>query len=286
MVRDAALGRRARLLTMRRGEGLHRDERPIRSPACQFNERETSLTSIVEANGARIPAIGLGTMTLKGETCVKAVSAALKLGYRHLDTAELLRQRERGRRGPARLGRQARRTSSSPPRSTGTSCAGRFRRVVRREPAEAEAAVGRSAADPLAQQDSAAGGHHGALCKAKRDGSARHIGVANFTTAADRGGGRLTTEPLVTNQIEVHPYLDQTKVIAACRKHGMAIRLLSAGARQGAGRAVLERHRPGARQDRRAGVAALARAAGHRRQFRVPPSRSSWPRTSACSTSR
>src|SRR5712691_4500960 len=42
----------------------------------------------VEANGAKIPTPGLGTMTLKGEACVNAVSAALRIGYRHLDTAE------------------------------------------------------------------------------------------------------------------------------------------------------------------------------------------------------
>ena len=34
---------------------------------------------------------------------------------------------------------------------------------------------------------------------------------------------RLATEPLVTNQIEVHPYLDQSKVLAACRKHGISV---------------------------------------------------------------
>ena len=42
----------------------------------------------IEANGARIPAIGLGTMTLKEQVCIDAVKTALKLGYRHLDTAE------------------------------------------------------------------------------------------------------------------------------------------------------------------------------------------------------
>ena len=42
---------------------------------------------IVEAHGARIPQIGLGTMTLKGDICVQAVKTALQIGYRHLDTA-------------------------------------------------------------------------------------------------------------------------------------------------------------------------------------------------------
>src|SRR5260221_11776205 len=41
----------------------------------------------VEAHGARIPMIGLGTMTLKGDVCVQAVKTALQVGYRHIDTA-------------------------------------------------------------------------------------------------------------------------------------------------------------------------------------------------------
>ena len=46
------------------------------------------MVNVVEANGARIPAIGLGTMTLKDAVCVEAVETALRLGYRHIDTAE------------------------------------------------------------------------------------------------------------------------------------------------------------------------------------------------------
>src|SRR3978361_1613494 len=42
----------------------------------------------VEANGARIPAIGLGTSELRGRTCARVVEQALKLGYRHIDTAQ------------------------------------------------------------------------------------------------------------------------------------------------------------------------------------------------------
>ena len=42
----------------------------------------------VEANGARIPAIGLGTWELSGRTCARVVEQALRLGYRHIDTAQ------------------------------------------------------------------------------------------------------------------------------------------------------------------------------------------------------
>src|SRR6478752_8648808 len=42
----------------------------------------------VEAKEARIPAIGLGTWELRGRTCSRIVEQALRLGYRHIDTAQ------------------------------------------------------------------------------------------------------------------------------------------------------------------------------------------------------
>src|SRR6201990_2795444 len=44
---------------------------------------------VVEANGAIIPAIGLGTWELRGRTCSRIVEQALRLGYRHIDTAQI-----------------------------------------------------------------------------------------------------------------------------------------------------------------------------------------------------
>ena len=43
----------------------------------------------VEANGAKIPAIGLGTWELRGRACARIVEQALRLGYRHIDTAQI-----------------------------------------------------------------------------------------------------------------------------------------------------------------------------------------------------
>jgi diketogulonate reductase-like aldo/keto reductase len=63
----------------------------------------------------------------------------------------------------------------------------------------------------------------GALCKAKKDGFAKHVGVANFTANMLDEAWAVTTEPLVCNQIEVHPFINQDKVLAASKKHGMAV---------------------------------------------------------------
>src|SRR4051812_48109569 len=43
---------------------------------------------VIEAKGAKIPAIGLGTWELRGKTCARLVEQALRLGYRHIDTAQ------------------------------------------------------------------------------------------------------------------------------------------------------------------------------------------------------
>jgi diketogulonate reductase-like aldo/keto reductase len=63
----------------------------------------------------------------------------------------------------------------------------------------------------------------GALTKAKRQGLTRHVGVANFPSVLLDRATALSEEPLVTNQIEYHPYLDQTKLLAACRRHGVIV---------------------------------------------------------------
>ncbi len=105
----------------------------------------------------------------------------------------------------------------------------------------------------------------GAMAKMKRTGYTRQIGVSNFTVALLDEANKMSSEPLVCNQIECHPFLDQDKVIAACRKHGMAVVAYSPIARGGAnGDKLLERHRQGAWQDRRAGLPALAGPARHR----------------------
>src|SRR5262249_60603823 len=40
-------------------------------------------------------------------------------------------------------------------------------------------------------------------------------------------------EPLVCDQVEMHAFLDQSKVVAACRRHGMAVVAYSPIARGG-----------------------------------------------------
>ena len=63
----------------------------------------------------------------------------------------------------------------------------------------------------------------GALAHVKQIGLTRHIGVSNFTVALVEQAVAACPEPLVCDQVEFHPYLDQTKVREACVRNGMAV---------------------------------------------------------------
>jgi diketogulonate reductase-like aldo/keto reductase len=191
------------------------------------------MTPVVEAHGARIPLIGLGTWDLRGRTCARLVEQALRLGYRHVDTAEMYdneREVGEGLRGSGVKRDQVFVTTKVWPSHFAP-------RELERSAKESLVRLRLSEVDllllhwpnpqiPLAET-------LGALCQVRRMGLARHIGISNFTVALIEEAVKLAGEPLVCNQIEVHAFLDQSKVIAACRRHGMAVVAYSPIARGG-----------------------------------------------------
>jgi 2,5-diketo-D-gluconate reductase B len=177
----------------------------------------------VEANGAKIPAIGLGTWELRGRTCARIVEQALRLGYRHIDTAQVYEnEREVGdglrasgvRRDDVFVTTKIWTTHFAPndlERSAKES-------LVRLRMAEVDLLLLHwpNPHVPLAET-------LGALAHAKRMGLARHIGVSNFTVALIGEAVKASPEPLVCDQVEYHPYLDQAKVKQACAANGLAL---------------------------------------------------------------
>src|SRR3954463_8485392 len=57
--------------------------------AADRRRSESKRMQSVSAKGATIPAVGLGTLFLKEAVCTDMVTAALKAGYRHIDTAQM-----------------------------------------------------------------------------------------------------------------------------------------------------------------------------------------------------
>jgi 2,5-diketo-D-gluconate reductase B len=177
----------------------------------------------VEANGARIPAIGLGTWELRGRSCARLVEQALRLGYRHIDTAQVYEnEREVGeglrasgvRRDELFVTTKIWTTHFAPndlERSTKESLA-----KLRLSEVDLLLLHWPNPQVPLAET-------LGALAHVRQLGISRHIGVSNFTVALIEEAIAVCPEPLACDQVEYHPYLDQTKVRDACARHGMAV---------------------------------------------------------------
>ena len=177
----------------------------------------------VEASGAKIPAVGLGTWELRGRACARIVEQALKLGYRHIDTAQIYEnEREVGdglrasgiKRDEIFVTTKVWTTHFAPhelERSAKES-------LVKLRMSEVDLLLLHWPNPHVPLQETLE-----ALAHAKQIGLARHIGVSNFTVALIEDATKLCPEPLVCDQVEYHPYLDQAKVREACQRNDMAL---------------------------------------------------------------
>ena len=191
------------------------------------------LAHTVDANGFRIPIIGLGTWALRGRDCARLTEQAIRIGYGHIDTAQMYDNerevgegvRASGLRSEVMVTTKVQPTLLAPldlERSVKESLA-----RLRLDVIDLLLIHWPNPRVPLAET-------FGAMAKMKREGYTRQIGVSNFTVSLLEEANRVSSEPLVCDQVECHPFLNQDKVIEACRKHGMAVVAYSPIARGGA----------------------------------------------------
>jgi diketogulonate reductase-like aldo/keto reductase len=181
----------------------------------------TSPAPALHSNGAAIPALGFGTSPMTGAFSSGEVLAALNAGYRHIDTA--------WKYGTERAVGEAVRACGLPRGDIflTTKVSHEYLRAddFARSVEQSLAALGVDHVDllmvhwpnpeiPLAETMMA-------LARAKQQGQARHVGVANFNIALLDQAIRLCPEPLVALQAEYHPYLDQSKLLAAAQERGL-----------------------------------------------------------------
>jgi len=202
--------------------------------------KKLALAPMIETKGFNIPIVGLGTWALRGRNCARLTEQAIRIGYRHIDTAQMYdNEREVG---------EGVRASGLRPEVIVTTKV----QPTMLAPHDLERSVKESLAKlrldvidlllihwpnprvPLSET-------FGAMAKMKQEGYVRQIGVSNFTVALLAEANRISAEPLACNQIECHPFLNQDKVIAACRGYKMAVVAYSPIARGGAkGNELLE----------------------------------------------
>ncbi|WP_029353826.1 aldo/keto reductase [Bosea sp. 117] len=184
---------------------------------------QTGATHTVTANGAKIPALGFGTFRMPGPDTLRMVPHVLKLGFRHIDTAQIYGNEAEVGEGIAASGvargdifLTTKVWVDNYPHDAFLASVDESLRKLKTDYVDLLLLHWPNEAVPLAAQI-------GALNEVRNAGKVRHIGVSNFNTALMAEAIRLSEAPLVTNQIEVHPYLDQSKVIGAARAAGLAV---------------------------------------------------------------
>jgi 2,5-diketo-D-gluconate reductase B len=179
------------------------------------------LAPTLSAYGAEIPAIGFGTSSL-GD-CAEVVATALKLGYRHIDTAWKYGTERGVGEGMRASGVRREEIFLTTKVSHEYLHAADFARSVDESLKNLRADYVDLLLVHWPEKNTPLPETMAALAKAKRQGLARHVGVANFNIAMLDEAIRLCPEPIVTLQAECHPYLDQSKLIAACRARGVVL---------------------------------------------------------------
>lgn len=173
---------------------------------------------------AIIPSLGLGTFRLKGEPLLNSIHTALDLGYRHIDTAQMYENEET-------VGAAV--DAHDVPREEIFLTTKIWHDRLRHDDLlqSLQESVNRLRTDyvdlalihwPSPNDDVPMVEYIGALAEAKKEGLAKQVGISNFTVAQLQQARELPGgEELLTNQVEVHPFLTNRKVVKAIKNAGL-----------------------------------------------------------------
>jgi diketogulonate reductase-like aldo/keto reductase len=180
-------------------------------------------TAIVEVSGAKIPVLGFGTYGMAGPRLQNVLVAALGRGFRHIDTAQMYQNE-------ADVGAAIR--ASGVPRDaifvTTKVWVGNY--IRQRFVASVDESLRRLQTDYIDLLlvhwpcgGAPVEGQIEGLNRAVDSKKVRYIGVSNYNVAMMRAAAALSTHPLVTNQVEYHPFLDQTAVLQQVASGGSSL---------------------------------------------------------------
>lgn len=177
----------------------------------------------VTAHGARIPALGFGVFRMSDAEVEAVVPAALEAGFRHFDTAQIYQNE-------AALGRALKAAGAKRDDLFLTTKVWVDKYSKGAFAASVDESLDKLGVDrvdllllhwpgnsvPVAEQVAL-------INEVQAAGKTRFIGVSNQNVPQLRESAQVSPAPIVTNQVELHPYIDQSALIAAARELGISI---------------------------------------------------------------
>ncbi|NTE85697.1 aldo/keto reductase [Agrobacterium rubi] len=177
----------------------------------------------VTANGANIPALGFGTFRMPDDDVHRILPQVLKLGFRHVDTAQIYKNEASvgeviANSGIARgdIFLTTKVWVDQYKHADFIKSVDESLKKLKTDYVDLLLLHWPKSDVPLAERI-------GALNEVHKAGKVRNIGISNFNVALTEEAVKLSDAPIANNQIEYHPYLDQTKVIEAARKNGISV---------------------------------------------------------------
>jgi 2,5-diketo-D-gluconate reductase B len=180
-------------------------------------------TATVDVGGAKIPVLGFGTYGMVGPRLQNILVAALQGGFRHIDTAQMYQNE-------ADVGVAIRASGVQRDAIFVTTKVWVGNYIRQRFMASVDESLRNLQCDYIdlllvhwprgsaSMEDQIEG-----LNRAVDSGKVRYIGVSNYNVAMMRAAAALSTHPLVTNQVEYHPFLDQTAVLQQVASGGSSL---------------------------------------------------------------
>jgi 2,5-diketo-D-gluconate reductase B len=179
-------------------------------------EEKYDRMEFVSVQGEDIPAIGLGTYQLRGQSCVDVVQEALALGYRHIDTAENYNNQQA-------VGNAIRSAAIDREEIFLTTKVWRSNLAHDDFIESAEESLNKlgleyvdlllihwpSQSVPIEETMEA-------MTTLHAEGKTRHIGVSNFSVSQLQEARAASDVPILTDQVEYNPFTGQSDLIEYC----------------------------------------------------------------------
>ncbi|MDX1600095.1 MAG: aldo/keto reductase [Anaerolineales bacterium] len=167
--------------------------------------------------GVKVPKMGLGTYKMRGSGCQKAVEAALDMGYRHIDTAEIYRnEREIGQAiGASPVDREelflVSKVWSNHFREDQVvqACEDSLRRLGTDY---LDLYLIHWPSDEVPVEETLAG-----MDRLAEAGKTRHIGVSNFPVDQLEEARRIAEHPIFCDQVKYHVRHRQDDLVSYCQ---------------------------------------------------------------------